>query len=303
MTHPVWSLLILSLSLGVCAPDQPAARQAAQTRPADSLRAPRYDFENPSAAFNLPSALKEISGLTMLDAQHLGAVEDEKGVLYILDVNTGKIIGNKGFGKKGDYEGVARMGEGVAVLRSDGRVWKIKDWKQHPLEADDKGTPLKARHDTEGIVYDAARNRLLIACKEYAGKGMKKKKAIYAYDFETDTMSEDPVFVVDTKDLPRSEDPLNAAIRSFFETFGDLSGFKPSGLALHPATGQLYILSSVRKVIVVMNPDGQMAGIWPLNADLLPQPEGLAFLSNGDLFISSEGGGNRKGRLLRFNQQ
>ncbi len=303
LTYPIWSVLILSLGLGVCAPNRPEPRQADVAPPVDSLSAPRYTFDNPDAAFTLPSVLKEISGLTLLDDQYLGAVQDEKGILYILDLNTGEIADRKGFGKKGDYEGLTRLGNAVFILRSDGRLVHIQDWTTQPLHVESKNTPLRARNDTEGLVYDAANHRLLIACKEYAGKGFPNKKTVYAYDLETGTLGEDPVFVVDLKNLPRTEDALNAAVRKFFGAVTDLSGFKPSGLAIHPQTGQLYILSSVRKVIVVMEADGQMVGVWRLSPDLLPQPEGLAFLPNGDLFISSEGDGNRKGRLLRFNQQ
>ena len=45
---------------------------------ASDARMPKgYTFDAPDARFKLDKSLKEISGLTLLDAQHLAAVQDE----------------------------------------------------------------------------------------------------------------------------------------------------------------------------------------------------------------------------------
>ena len=63
------------------------------------------------------------------------------------------------------------------------------------------------------------------------------------------------------------------------------------------------MLSSVRKALVLLDPaDGTLLDVWPLPDDLFRQPEGLAFLPNGDLYISSEGSGG-KAMLARFSYQ
>ena len=49
-----------------------------------------------------------------------------------------------------------------------------------------------------------------------------------------------------------------------------------------------------------MNQEGTLEAIWQLPEDLFPQPEGIAFLPDGDLFISNEGRGG-KANILRFN--
>jgi uncharacterized protein YjiK len=128
---------------------------------------------------------------------------------------------------------------------------------------------------------------------------------VYAFDLQENELLKDPVLTIDIDALSNSLDvddhPLNRRIRAALKGAVDLSGFKPSDMAIHPLTGQIYIVSSVRKVILVLDPDGSVDGIWPLNEQLLLQPEGLAFLPNGDLFISSEANeGNPS--LLRFNQ-
>jgi uncharacterized protein YjiK len=68
---------------------------------------------------------------------------------------------------------------------------------------------------------------------------------------------------------------------------------------VHPVSGEVYLLSSVTKAVVVLGPDGGLRHVWPLPEDRFEQPEGLAFLPSGDLFIASEGV-DGPGRLYRF---
>lgn len=297
---PVAALLVL---LGVTTPAcaQESYVPASGSTPSDSLAAPPYAFDQPDTLFRLPNRLQEISGLTVLDDQTLGAVQDEKGKLYLINLHTGEVEDDPTFDKDGDYEGLARVGDRVFVLRSDGTLYEITNWRAKKLDAIKHKTSLRAKHDTEGLVYDAANARLLIACKEYAGKGLKNHKAIYAFDLASETLRDEPVFTIDTRAVAAQRDAsgLNERIRRAVQPALDLSGFKPSALGLHPLTGDLYVLSSVRKALVVLNPEGAVAAVWPLPGKSFRQPEGLAFLPNGDLFIASEGDG-KKAVLMRF---
>lgn len=292
----IWLMLVL---LGPAACAQPQDGEALAWSEAEAP----YDFERPDAFFELPKTLAEISGLTWLDDQHLGAVQDEEGRLYVLDLATGAVAQELQFGKKGDYEGIERAGDRLFVLRSDGVLFDVTGWPGAALDAREIDTGLKARCDAEGLAYDAPRERLLIACKEYAGKGLTHHRAIYAFDLAEETLVEEPAFVIDTQAFNatvRDPNAVNEAVRSFLAPVVDLSGFKPSGLALHPVTGQLYVLSSVRKAIVVLNPDGSGAAAWALPEHLFIQPEGLVFLPGGDLLLSSEGDKGQQAVLARF---
>src|SRR3712207_2389739 len=48
-----------------------------------------YSFDAPAASMPLPAELKEISGLTVLADGRLAAVQDEQGVLYLLNAESG----------------------------------------------------------------------------------------------------------------------------------------------------------------------------------------------------------------------
>ncbi len=289
--------LLFGIVLATCARE--ASVQTAS--PADAPPAP-YAFERPDTLFRLPGTLREISGLTVLDAHTLGAVQDEKGDLYRIDLRTGTIVDRRDFGKNLDYEGVERVGNAVWVLQSDGDLFEIEDWRADKLDADRHDTGLGAAYDTEGLAYDAAHHRLLIACKEYAGKDLDRYKAIYAFDLERRERLDAPAFLIDVETFREgveADDGLGAPLRQALRPLMDLSGFKPSALAIHPLTGELYVLSSVLKGIAVLAPDGTMTAVWPLPDPPFEQPEGLAFLPDGTLFIASEGVG-KKAVLARF---
>ncbi len=298
-THVVALLVLLGVTPSACT--QEGSLQAQDPASPSETLAP-YTFDRPDALFRLPNSLREISGLTVLDDQTLGAVQDEKGKLYLLNIHTGEVEDDPRFDKDGDYEGLARVGDRVFVLRSNGTLYEITNWRAKKLETVKHKTFLGAKHDTEGLAYDATNARLLIACKEFAGKGLKNRKAIYAFDLETETLLDEPVFTIDTRAFTEQTDAggINDQIRRAVQPAIDLSGFKPSALGLHPITGELYVLSSVRKALVVLNAEGMITAVWVLPKKRFRQPEGLAFLPNGDLFIASEGSG-KKAVLMRFN--
>ncbi|MEM9664592.1 MAG: SdiA-regulated domain-containing protein [Bacteroidota bacterium] len=248
---------------------------------------PPYLFDAPALWVELPKDLDEISGLDRVDDRTLVAVQDEDGIVYHLDAETGALLREVEFEDDGDYEGIAHVAGRLFVLRSDGRLYELSDVRADAPKVREHRTPLDDDQDTEGLVYDAQTHRLLIACKEEPGPGAPEPgvRTIHAYSLEIESMAAEPAFVLD-------RDRLRA----------DGRAFKPSALALHPLTGRLYVLSSVRRALAVLEPDGQLYAVWDLPKSLLAQPEGLAFLSNGDLFVASEADGE-KAVLARFAYQ
>ena len=261
-----------------------------------------YTFEKPDVFIELPNELKEISGITLFDEDHLAAVQDERGKIYKIHIQTGELVEDDRFEDDGDFEDLVRIEDTFFILRSDGDIFEATGWPVKKKDTKKYETFLDAKHDTEGIAYDDKNSRLLIACKEYPGKGLKDQRAIYAFDLITRTMVKEPAFTIDLGRLSElvPEHPLNKSIRRLVGPLMESSSFKPSAIAIHPHTSHLFVLSSVQKLLVALTPQGDIDALWPLSDKLFKQPEGLTFLPNGDLFISNEGAGD-KANYIRFN--
>ena len=272
-------LLLVPLAVVLACADRPAPPPA-DAPVAAEVPVP-YRLDAPDAVVPLPGELQEISGLTLLPTGRLGAVEDETGTIYEVDPATGAVLTRESFAGRGDYEGVELTPDAIWVLRSDGDLYRTRRGPGGAVDAEKFETHLGSRHDTEGLGYDAAGGRLLVACKEDPGDDLKGVRAVYAFDLETLTLSPRPVVTLDRSRVD-----------------GD-NLFKPSALAVHPTTGQIYVLSSVRKALAVVEPDGTLSAVIALPPTLYPQPEGIAFAVDGTLFIANEGPVGA-GSVLRF---
>jgi uncharacterized protein YjiK len=258
-----------------------------------------YSFDHPDRVYTLPGSLAEISGLTLLDEFHLGAIDDESSKLFVIDIRTGKVTDRHkmGGGKKLDYEAIERVGDTVYVLSSAGTIYEVRDWENNKRTTATYETGLYSRHDNEGLAYDATNHRLLIACKEYPGKDMKGYKTVYAFDLESGRLLPEPVFKID---LARVEAAAGSKKKKK-PWWKHTKQIKPAALAVHPLTRQLFIVSSAKRRMIILNSDGTLATAYKLPKKYFVQAEGMAFLPNGDLFISNERADREAATLLRFN--
>ena len=284
----------LALAFSACGYDAPTgtapgyeapAAPTVSAAPLSSRAAGPYRFDEPVARFTLPASLVEISALTVLDERHLGAVQDEDGVLYVLSVETGRVAAAVPFGPPGDYEGLEAVGARLFVLRADGAVLELENWSGGgPIRTAVYETGLGAKDcDAEGLGADG--ERLLIACKEEVDGPLGHASAVYAFDLDRMALAAEPAFVLRRGDVP-----------------GGGKKLRPSALAVHPVTGHTVVLSSKREALVSLGSGGTVEGVWDLSPAAFEQPEGLAFLPGGDAFVSSEGRGG-PAVLLRFAYQ
>lgn len=255
-----------------------------------------YDLKRPTEKYFLPYVLSEVSGLTYLSPNKLMAVEDEGGRAYIYDLNIRDIIHSIKFWTPGDFEGVEVVNDEVFVLKSDGDIFRFDYTLEKEAVPEKIETPLGDDNDTEGLGYDVVTNSLLIACKEEGDtkENEVKGRAIYSYDLDKNKFEKKEFFNITTK-----------GIKEFFEAnkprvYDEKKiKFKPSAIAYHPLEGTFYILASVGKLMIVVDKKGNILQTYPIMARVLNQPEGICFAPNGDMFISSEGEGDR-GYILKY---
>jgi len=201
----------------------------------------------------------------------LAAIEDEHGILYTLDPASGKILDRFRFGSDRDYEAVEYVGDRVWVLESDGDLYSFHTEGKKRLKR--YKTRLDAGNDTEGLTM-LADGRLVVLCKEDPGMDVAGR-TLWMFDPDSKKLSDTPLAI-----LPGVE-------------------FKPSGLSIHPKTGDIYVISSRPAALVVMSSDGILTSAFRFDLEDMTQPEGIAFAPDGTLYIASEGGSGR-GHLFIF---
>ena len=268
-----------------------------------------YQINDPDTTFTLHKDLKEISGLGFTpDHQFLLAVQDEKGKAFFLDPETGKVNKKVTFWKDGDYEGIEVVSESVFVVKSSGTLYEFKlDADQEPETIKYNGF-LNGDYDVEGLAFDAQNNRLLLACKAASGADTAEPtKSIYAFRLADSVFERDPAYclrksdVLDYLGLAPMLRKMDKNV-SFFDPDRDGFDFSPSALAIHPETTDIYILSSVGKMLMIIGQDGTLKHIEKLSKKKHQQPEGIAFAQNGTLYISNEAG-NEKPVIHKFRYQ
>jgi len=232
--------------------------------------------------------LHEISGMSwMKDQDMILAENDEKGDIFLVDFKNKKDDFKKiKFGGKGDYEDIAMVKNDLYVLKSDGTLFKIATDSSGKQTAGEVGKiELTGSNDFETLYYDSDKKALVMICKNC---GQDDKKTVSAFAYYPDSVGFDtkPLYTIDAskvKELsPRST-----------------SKFQPSAARIHPVLKKLFIISSASNQLVIADTNGNVESVYMLAKKIFPQPEGLTFKSNGDMYISNEGVAS-KGTLLRF---
>lgn len=255
-----------------------------------------YKLHAPDLSFRLPQTLAEISGLSCVNDTHLIAVQDEYGILYVINIENGNIERELKFGKKGDYEGVEFVDGKVYVLKSNGSVFRFKypaasaeEMKVKKIE-----TTLSNKNDVEGLGYDPVTHSLLFACKADGNLGEDKRKgrSVFAYDLEKKILRKKPQYVVSINKIKDFASENDIELPKNVE-------FRPSAIAVHPLTNRIYLLAHTGKSLMVLDREGDIVEYYRLNPNIFRQPEGICFSSDGTLYISNEGMG-QPANFLKF---
>lgn len=241
-----------------------------------------YKFYEPTLDLKLEDELEETSGLAYVDRSTLATIEDENGDLYLIDSQTGETKRKIKFHKDGDYESVEIVNQTVYVMKSNGDLYYFEMPDEDEVDAEEVDTEFSSKNNLEGMGYDG--EKLLIACKNSGDVDDNEVdgKAVYSFDLSEKKVSKKEAFSI-------TEDELDAFIkdRKYFDNVKD---FDPSGIAVHPITGDIYLLSADH-VLVVFTKNYELKEVVKLDDDIYRQPEGICFAPDGTLYISSEGAG------------
>jgi hypothetical protein len=246
-----------------------------------------YDLAAPKK-FVVSESLREISGIVLLagNPDTMYAIEDETGKLYYFHLGDGKFPFRR-FGDHGDYEDVTILdNKEFVVLRSDGSLFVFPTGlvgDRRPAVRGERSAEVRSYEhilpegEYEGLFGDDS-GRLIAMCKNCPIDDQRKEVSVYMLQYGPDhALAISGHFRVE---VPK--DKLTSIHRNI--------KFHPSCVARHPLTREWYIISSVNKVLIVLDERWKVKGMYALDPELFKQPEGLAFDRRGNMYISNEGG-------------
>jgi uncharacterized protein YjiK len=224
--------------------------------------------------WELPPVLLEVSGIAWLDQHQFACVQDEAGTIFIYNTKTASIEREIVFTGPGDFEGITLNGNTAYVVRSDGALFEV-DMKTK--KTNQYKTGLTASNNVETVFFDKANNRLLLMGKE--PDEVKEFKNIYAFSLSSHSMNNSPVLRIDLSDPALITDAAASKKKKYI---------MPSGIALHPASKDIYVLDGPKSRLIVMASDATVKKVYDLGKEFY-KPEGISFSPTGDLYISNEG--------------
>ncbi len=237
--------------------------------------------------WELPPVLKEISGIAYIDSSHILCVQDEVGSVYIYNITRSVMESQIPFGPPGDYEAVALVKDVIYVACADGRLFEISGYNSAKPLVKEYGTHLTVKQNVEGLSYDAVSNVLLVAIKGQE-EGNQSYKGIYSFDPVKKQMSVKPVIKINL------QDPLFGKAQSKKPQ----SVIRPSDLAVHPISGDIYVLDGSKPQLLIMDKAGKTKALYLLRRPVFNHPEGITFSPTGECYISDGGNRQQPGRLL-----
>jgi hypothetical protein len=256
-------------------------------RPGKSM--PHYDLSKPEI-FSMSPELREISGIVMVPGSNdsVLAEQDEEGRVYYFRLGDKKVHHVK-FGSKGDFEDISIYQNTIYMLRSDGNLFSfplsqaragnitdVKSWNR-----------LLPQGEYEGMFADQENKKLYVLCKQCTGEKTSRTGGGSVFNFQNNgNLTPAGHFQIDIGEIEK----LSATKKI---------NFHPSAMTRNYSTGEWFILSSVNGMLVVADANWKVKDVYTLDKSIFNQPEGIAFDSLNNLYISNEGGSGA-GNILKF---
>ena len=281
------NLLFLLFSIIACGQ---SGKKEKQKEALQTLR--DYDLNNPRV-YKLPKVLNEISGISFLNGNNntIYAEQDEEGKLFYFQLGSNDIKETK-FGSKGDYEDVQLCKGFIVMLRSDGALFtfSINDINNKEVKNVQEFNNLLPNGEYEGLYADNTSNKLYVLCKRCNEKLTNTNSGYTLSLSDKGDIKLDGSFTINVEQVA-----AKAGVKKLV--------FEPSALAKNIQTNKWYIVSSVNKLLVVTNTNWAVEEVYPLDAALYNQPEGIAFDIENNLYISNEKGNTGSATILKIVNQ
>ncbi|TKB98749.1 SdiA-regulated domain-containing protein [Pedobacter cryophilus] len=254
--------------------------------------------------YQLPKELNEISGITFINDSLIAAIEDENGIVYFYDLLKKEIVKTIEFSTPDDFEDLVKVGNDIYVVRADGTIFKIENFTDKKPVISQFKTQLSTENNIESLAFDSRNNTLLLAVKDKNIVKDKETKGIYSFSLATKKLNTTPTYQIklDAIEAQFKGDAIEESSKKFLKIIGNQNLneiIRPSAMAFHPVSHDLYVLSAINQIIVVISKDNVLKKVIPFKGKEFIQPEGIAFNAKGELYISNEGK-NKAGNIIKI---
>ena len=228
--------------------------------------------------FFLPQGLSEVSGLAVASKDSVYAHGDEHGIVYEIELGTGKAVKAFALGKptiKGDFEDIAVRGSYVYLLASDGHLYEapIGEHRQR-VRYNVYDTGVGVHCETEGLSTGPQDGDFLILCKKPNDNELKDRLVIYLWNLR--------------ERAPVASPWLSVSLDGLVEPL-DQANFHPSAFYWRRDRGSFLIVSAKGHSVIEIDQQGRLIDRVKLNKRDHPQSEGLTMMPDGRLVLSDEG--------------
>jgi len=251
---------------------------------------PGYDLSKPER-YNMPVALREISGIAFNKGMRdtIYAEQDEDGKVFHFKLGDDRMQSTR-FGKKGDYEDISICNNYIIMLRSDGVLYTFPLSETSRLETDQVKLfeGLLPSGEYEGLASIDSSGKVYVLCKRCDGEKTRK-------------WGGGSIFQMNSAGnlIPCGNFEIN--IKEIDAAMGTSKiKFHPSALDQNPATGEWYVLSATNRMLVITDKEWKVKAVHALNPSIFPQPEGITFDRDQNLYISNERAQTQYGTILVF---
>ena len=240
------------------------------------------------ARWELPDVLREISGLATMPDGRLFAHADERALIVELDVRRQRVAKTFAMGRqgvRGDFEGIAVVGDRFWLVTSDGILHESAEGANGadvPFRTYDTG--IGSQCEVEGLAYDPATAALMLACKTPRARALRGTVTVFSWSIQRRALVGRGGLRVRADSLARR---------------AGVSTFSPSGIERDPTTGHWLIIAARERAIVEIAPDGRIVAAAALSRRGHGQAEGIAIAADRTLLIADEGA-KRRGTLTTY---
>ena len=229
----------------------------------------------PVARWSLPGQYREVSGLAAFGDSAVLIHGDERARVGVFDLARAEVTREFQPEKTltEDFEGIAHVEDGIALMSSEGRLFMATRFDSVPLNFKETDTELGRFCELEGLAWESESRVLLLPCKTQKDPRLLDALVVFRWSLDHRPLADPTQLMV-----------LPPALRRALGT----TLFRATAIDVDPVTRHLLVLSSAPVVVVELDLEGHVLGSARLDRNRHPRPEGIAVVGKL-LLIADEG--------------